>query len=92
MSAKVSRRTRIAGLVGVLMVGANLALVMAWLKVKSPSPPPAKTDYLAAALAALDRGDYGDAKRLAQLINEQGGAESTESGGPSFVLGRRDGA
>jgi tetratricopeptide (TPR) repeat protein len=86
-SARVSRRTRIAGLVGVLMVAANLALVIAWLKVKSPSPSPAKTDYLAAALAALDRGDYADAKRLALLINEQGGPESTESGGPSFVQG-----
>jgi TolA-binding protein len=86
-SGNVSRRTKIAVLGGILMIGANLALVMIWLKVKAPATPQAKTDYLGAALAALDRGDYADAKRLALLVNEQGGAETSDSGGPSFVLG-----
>ncbi len=86
ISGKVSRRTRIAILVGILMVGANLALVFVWLQVKSPPPAAKKTDYLKGALEALDRGDYAEAKRLALLINEQGG-EAAETGGPSFVLG-----
>ncbi len=86
VSGRVSRRTRIAIVVGVLTVGANLALVVAWLEVKSPPPATKRPDYLTGALAALDRGDYAEAKRLALLTSEQGD-EAAESGGPSFVLG-----
>ena len=69
-----------------VMVGANIGLVVAWLNVK-PKPAPSKKDYLSAALHALDRGDYGEAKRLALLSREQGGGEAAEAGGSSFVLG-----
>jgi len=86
-TGKLSGRTRIAILVGVLMVGANIGLVVAWLNVKPKSEPTKKKDYLSAALHALDRGDYGEAKRLALLTREQGSTEAAESGGPSFVLG-----
>src|SRR5258708_20017073 len=86
-SGKLSRRTRIAILVGALMVGANLALVLTWVSVKSKDETETKRDDLPAALEALDRGDYVQAKRLAQLAREQRAGETSESGGPHFVLG-----
>ncbi|HEV3418618.1 MAG TPA: tetratricopeptide repeat protein, partial [Pirellulales bacterium] len=84
---KGSRRARIAILVGALMVGANLALVLTWLNVKPKAEPQTKKDYLAAALEALDRGNYADAKRLAALTRDQRGASAAESSGSRFVLG-----
>ena len=87
VSGKLSRRTRTAILVGVLMVGANLALVLTWVNVKSKVETETKQDDLPAALEALDRGDYVQAKRLAHLAREQRGGETVESGGPNFVLG-----
>ncbi|HEV2969632.1 MAG TPA: tetratricopeptide repeat protein [Pirellulales bacterium] len=74
-------------MVGVLMVGANLALVLTWLNVKPKTESQTKKDYLAAALAALDRGNYSDAKRLAALTRDQRGISAAESSGASFVLG-----
>lgn len=85
-SGKISRRTRIAILIGVLAIGANLALVITWLNVKPP-PKQTRKDYITAALAALDRGDDVAAKRLAQLAREQDASEGADAGGIAFVLG-----
>ncbi len=85
--SKISRRGRIALALGVLTVAANLGLLLAWIHYRpKPVETVSKKDYLPAAFAALDRGAYSDAKRLAALARDQGG-ESAESGGPSFVQG-----
>ncbi|HKD38215.1 MAG TPA: hypothetical protein VKB78_15485, partial [Pirellulales bacterium] len=52
---KLSRRARIAILVGVLTIAANLGLVVTWLNVKPKSDGPTAKADLAKALAALDR-------------------------------------
>src|SRR5262249_39355571 len=83
-------RKRIAVLVGMLMIGANLSLVVIWLRVKSAADEKSvkeRPDYLKAALAALDRGDLSEAKRQALLAREQGTIRADETGGPIFVLG-----
>ncbi len=85
-SGKFSRRAKIAILVGILAVGANLALVITWLNVK-PAQPQTKKDYIAAAFSALDHGDYVKAKKLAQLAREQGGDDGSDPGATAFVLG-----
>ena len=84
---KLSRRSRIAIFVGLLMIGANLALVLTWLNIKPKSDGPTAKEYLAQALAALDRGDYVPAKRLAEHVRELASADAAEAGGASFVLG-----
>ncbi len=43
--------------------------------------------YLAMALAALDRGSYPEAKRLAGLARDQQGIPEEEAGGSAYVLG-----
>src|SRR5258708_39322356 len=88
-SGKLSRRTRIAILVGALMVGANLALVLTWANVKSKDETETKRDDLPAALEAPDRSDHMQARRLARHPHEQRGDKTAESGGPSLVLGTR---
>ncbi len=87
---KRATRKRVALLVGVLMIGANLTLAVVWMHVKGTAdgkPVKPRPDYLKAALAALDRNDYSEAKRDALLARENGTLRPDESGGPSFVLG-----
>ena len=86
-SARISRRARIALMVGGLMVAANLALVLTWLNVKPKREAQTRQDYIAAALKALDRGDYVEAKGLALRAREQTGGATADAGGASFVLG-----
>ncbi len=87
-TAGLSRRAKIAAILGALTIGANLAGLVFFLNLKpKPTGPAPRIDYLAKALAALDRGNYSDARRLAKLSGEQLNSEATESGGPSFVLG-----
>ncbi len=69
-------------------MAANLGLLLAWLNYRpKPVETISKRDYLPTALAAFDRGAYGEAKRLAAMAREQGTQGLTESGGPSFVQG-----
>lgn len=65
-------------------VGGVAVLLMVLLGRGSASPPPPSLD---AALAALDRGAYAEARALAESLREQGDLPPNEWGGPLFVLG-----
>jgi len=84
---KVSRRARIAILAGTFTILANLGLVLAWLHFKPSSEPAANPKYLARAMAALDRGAFAEAKRLATLARDHETLAADQAGGPDYVLG-----
>ena len=73
------------------MILLNVGVAFIWLKLKPPAPVSAKATprprHLPAALMALDRGDYTEAKRLPLLARDQDALSADETGGPSFVLG-----
>jgi tetratricopeptide (TPR) repeat protein len=88
---KKPSRKQVAIFVGAAMILLNVGVAFIWLKLKPPVHPAtkaaARTQHLPAALAALDRGDYTEAKRLALLARDQDTLSADEAGGPSFVLG-----
>ena len=85
---KVSRRTRLAILLGSGAVVANLVLVVAWLHFKPSHSDETgvRPDYIGKAWSALDRGAFFEAKRQALLARDSNLSEQ-EAGGPAFVLG-----
>jgi tetratricopeptide (TPR) repeat protein len=82
----VASRLRIALLGGTLVVViGGTAVVGVLLAVRRPAQEPPAT--LAMALDALDRGDYAEARLLAERILAQDVPTLDEWGGPVFVLG-----
>jgi len=73
-----------------IVVGATVAAVggvlVAWVLLRSP-PSAAPTVTIEAALEALDRGAYSEARRLAQQLRDEGRVRPYRLGAVSFVLG-----
>ncbi len=68
---------------GMLSVGAIATVAVLWATRK----PPEKIITLAETLAALDDGDYAEARHLAETMQRQGNLSMEDWGGPVFVLG-----
>ena len=68
---------------GLLMVG-TVATVLVVIATRKPAE---KLVTLNEALAALDGGEYAEARRLAEKLQTQGTLTTAEWGGPVFILG-----
>jgi tetratricopeptide (TPR) repeat protein len=75
----------------VMAAGGCLALVggflTAWLALSLPEPTTARPITLDAALDALDRGDYAEAKQHAEALSARPLPPDTPAGGLAYVLG-----
>jgi TolA-binding protein len=76
------RRLVLAGAAVLGLLAAAVAIVM--FRGRAPAAAPVT---LPMALAALDRGNDAEAKRLAEKLRQQGDLSTEEWGGPDFVLG-----
>lgn len=78
----MATRMRLA-IVAVVVLGAPLLAfaVMSTLRQGEQLPT------LSMALAALDEGDYPEARRIAELLRDIGGLSNEEASGPAYILG-----
>jgi tetratricopeptide (TPR) repeat protein len=77
-------RRRLVVAVAAMLALAGTAATIVILRAPAPTEP---IVTLPAALAALDRGNHAEAKRLAERLRQQGGLSTEEWGGPDFILG-----
>ncbi len=81
-----SRRTQIAVSVGLVLLVAHIVVLSVWVPKLLKSETQRRTT-LPAALAALDRNSFIEAKRLAKILSDSPLLDAKDRGGPAFVLG-----
>ena len=83
---RISRRKTIGfGVVLLFLIGNGIVLRI-WLPALS-KPEPLSSAKMLQALAALDRHSLNDAKHLAMALKQSAQLDSSDRGGPLFVLG-----